>query len=145
MLGARQQVALVALTIPTTANSNDTGGPQALIALTFKTDGTWEFTDDGPSDVLTASPSSGTWLTDASHSADYEIKYTVTAGPSAAGVVTNDASSYTAMSANRAIQLDLTGSGADTDAITVTVDVRKIVNTADAIQDTGIVMSITFT
>lgn len=142
---SRQAIALTGPGIGTSYNSNDPSGPQAQVKLTFKTDGTWAVTVDPSDDTLTGAPSTGTWLTSAIHAALFEIKYTATAGPSAAGVVTNDASAFTALSANRSIYLDLSGTAPDTDSITVTVDVRQILNTANAIQDTGIVMDITFT
>lgn len=133
------------LGIPTSANSNDTSGPQASLFLNFRTDGTWDFTVDPSGDVLTATPSSGTWLvTSGANPANYEIKYTVTAGPTTA-TVNNDAATFTTLSATRSIEIMLAGTPPDTDSITVTVDVREILNTANTVQDTGIVMSITFT
>lgn len=128
---------LAALTIGNAASSADPGGPVTDLTLTFKTDGTWAFTV-GAGDTLTATPSSATWLPAGASAADYEMKYTVTAGPAPAGIatVTNGASAYSAVTVDRSILLSLTDPGPTTDTITVVVDLRHKVRTGDAVTDT---------
>ena len=132
---ARKSIAsLAALTLGASYTSTDPGGPAAQLTLRFNTDGTWDFAV-GSGDTPSGTPTSATWLPAGASAADYEVKYTVTAGPSNGAVVTNGAAAYSALSAQRTIDITLTDVAPISDAITVTVDLRRITNTSDAVSD----------
>lgn len=132
---------LAALTHGATYTATEPTGTDVRVMLAFKTDGTWEVTFD-PGDTPTGTPLSATWLPSGGLVADYEVKFTVTVSPASYGVVTNGASSYSALSTNRSIDLYGGGAGPDTDTITFTVDLRRINDTTDAVSD-SVVFTIT--
>lgn len=131
---------LAALTIGGAYSSEDGAPGTANIILRFLTNGTWDRVG-GSGDTVSGTPASATWLPAGALASDYKVKFTVTAGPSGVGVVTNGASSFQAITTTRLIDLSLSGGGADTDSITVTVDLQRVDDATDTVQDTGIGMT----
>lgn len=101
------------LGLDTTYEASEVLNPVSF-TLTFKTDRTWEITV-GSGDSLVGSPTSGTWLTAGGTAADHELEITVGAGTP---TVVNDASSWIAMTANRAIQISIGGGSSGSRGIT---------------------------
>lgn len=103
--------------------SDDAVNPTAALTITVKRDGTWAITV-GPGDVLTTgSPASGTWAANPGPQVgdQAEVQFVV-ANQVNAPTITNDASSYTAITTDRAINISK-GGGATASA-DITVNVR---------------------
>lgn len=93
----------------------------AGILFTLKTDRTWEITFDA-GDSGSGTPLTGTWLNAGGTASNYEVRYTAT-NQVGSPVITNPASSYVAMSANRAFEISKNGANA---SATLTIEIRGI-------------------
>ncbi len=113
--------------------SSDVSPASAHVALNIKTDGTWSIAV-GSGDSLTGSPTSGTWLT-AGSASDYEVQFVLASEFGSPPNSTNDAPTYTAITADRSILFEAV-SGNDVGA-NVTVNLRKIGTTSPVLSDTA--------
>ena len=102
-------------------------GANAAVTLTIKTDGTWTITG-GAGDIVTGSPTTGTWLRAGGVAADYQVKFTPSNQVNSP-IITNGAATFTAISANRAITVEKT---AATASATVLVELQLIADPGDS-------------
>jgi hypothetical protein len=93
----------------------------AGIIFTLKTDRTWEITFDA-GDLGSGTPLTGTWLNAGGTAANYEVRYT-SSSEVGSPAITNNASSYTAMTANRAFDISKNGANASN---VLTIEIRGI-------------------
>lgn len=110
--------------------STDAVNPTAALIITVKRDGTWAITV-GPGDVLSlGSPASGTWTTNPSIDIgdQAEVQFVV-ANEVNVPVIVNDAAAYTALTADRAINISRGGGISATADITINVRANGVVVT----------------
>lgn len=102
------------------------------VIWTIKTDGSWEITF-GAGDTGGGTPLTGTWLQAGGNASDYEVQFS-TANESGSPIITNGASSFTAVSANRSIEVSKSLADASAD---VTGVIRRIAATSESVTDTS--------
>ena len=91
------------------------------ITFTLKTDRTWEITFDA-GDLGSGTPLTGTWLNAGGTVTDYEVRYTSSSEVGSPSI-SNGASSYTAVSANRVFTISKNGANASN---VLTIEIRGI-------------------
>lgn len=129
LVGMSGKQGFLVSTLTLAANYTSTqAGALAEAILTFKTDGTWAYTV-GAGDSSGGTPTTGTWLLSGGAAADYEILYTPSGGVNSPTIV-NDASSYTAVSANRAFTVSKNSADASSDVL---VSIRRITDTSEIV------------
>lgn len=129
MFGAEQDGLINDLGLAASYTSAQVGPALAELTLTVTTSGTLTLAA-GSGDSLTGSPTSVTWLSFGS-AADYEVQFT-TSGLVNSPTVTNGASTWTAVSANRSIKVEKNNDIAEA---TVLVEIRRTVNPTRTLSD----------
>ena len=102
--------------------STDAVNPTAALTITVKRDGTWTVTV-GPNDDLNGGTASGTWAANPSFDVGdlAEVQF-VTANPVNSPTITNNASSYTAITSD--ITINVSKGGGASASVDITVNVR---------------------
>ena len=95
--------------------SSTQAGNATEITLTIVTDGTWTLTVGG-GDTLGGTPTSGNWLNSGGVAADHQVRFTASNQVNTP-TVTNGASSFTAVTANRTFKVEKTLDNASADCL----------------------------
>lgn len=112
----------------------DEAGAATSVTLTVNRDGTWAITF-GSGDTPSGTPTSGNWAASRFSTVGdaFEVKFTQSNEVGSPGIA-NDAASYTAITANRAIAVSKTGADASADIL---VEIREAGFTVPVLSDTS--------